>query len=179
MINYNFEGAWVFLCSFFFFFFFLLSCCCCCCCCCFSFERKSAHNYLPWEIFKEQRSILFLFFRRSMVVLRRPQLDGGVNAFDNLHQVLSFCSPAPADFCKTWLIEVRAVSVLPCLGSVQNTKSTHKGVNQSSKYVTQVLQQRPESPTVTLIWHACKYKQVHKLHQRYVLLYKTQPQKSC
>ena len=52
-----------------------------------------------------------------------------------------------------------------------NTKSTHKGVNQCSKYVTQVQQQRPESPTVTtvtLTWHACKYK-VHKLHQRYIL----------
>ena len=35
--------------------------------------------------------------------------------------------------------------------------STHKGVNQRSKYVTQVQQQRPESPTVTLTWHACKY----------------------
>ena len=27
---------------------------------------------------------------------------------------------------------------------------------------------RPESPTVTLAWHACKCK-VHKLHQRYIL----------
>ena len=33
---------------------------------------------------------------------------------------------------------------------------THKGVNQRSKYVTQVQQRRPESPTVTLTWHACK-----------------------
>ena len=29
-------------------------------------------------------------------------------------------------------------------------------------------QQRPESPTVTLTWHASKYK-VHKLHQGYIL----------
>ena len=29
-------------------------------------------------------------------------------------------------------------------------------------------QQRPESPTVTLTWHACKYK-VRELHQRYIL----------
>ena len=36
--------------------------------------------------------------------------------------------------------------------------------NRRSKYATQV-QQRPESPTVTLAWHACKYK-VHKLHRR-------------
>ena len=29
-------------------------------------------------------------------------------------------------------------------------ESTHKGVNQRSKYVTQVQQQRPEPPTATL-----------------------------
>ena len=46
-------------------------------------------------------------------------------------------------------------------------ESTDKGVNQRSKYVTQAQQQRPESPTVTLTWHACKYK-VHKLHQTYI-----------
>ena len=34
--------------------------------------------------------------------------------------------------------------------------------------VTQVQQQRPRSPTVTLTWYACKYK-VHKLHQKYIL----------
>ena len=44
----------------------------------------------------------------------------------------------------------------------------NKGVNQHSKYVTQAQQQRPQPPTVTLTWHACKYK-VHKLHQRYIL----------
>ena len=47
------------------------------------------------------------------------------------------------------------------------------------KYVTRVQQQRPESPTVTLTWHACKSKpidglrckyKVHKLHQRHMLL---------
>ena len=45
-------------------------------------------------------------------------------------------------------------------------KPTRKGVNQRSKYVIQ--RQRPESPTVTLTWHACKYK-VHKLHQGNIL----------
>ena len=35
-----------------------------------------------------------------------------------------------------------------------------------SKYVTQV-QERPESPTVTLTWHAYKYN-VHKLRQMYI-----------
>ena len=39
----------------------------------------------------------------------------------------------------------------------------------TSKYVTQVQKQRSEWPTVTLIWHACKYK-VPKLHQRYILI---------
>ena len=33
---------------------------------------------------------------------------------------------------------------------------------------TQTQQQRSESLTVTLTWHASKYK-VHKLHQRYIL----------
>ena len=32
--------------------------------------------------------------------------------------------------------------------------------------MTQIQQQRPQSPTVTLAWHVCKYK-VHKLHQMY------------
>ena len=44
-------------------------------------------------------------------------------------------------------------------------ESTQKGVNLHPKDVTQTQQQRPESPTVTLTWHASKYK-VHKLHQR-------------
>ena len=50
-------------------------------------------------------------------------------------------------------------------------KPTHKRVHQRSKYVTQIQQQRPESPTVTRTWHACKYK-IHKLHQRYILCYR-------
>ena len=47
-------------------------------------------------------------------------------------------------------------------------ESTHKGVNQSSKDVTQA-QQRPELLIVTLTWHVRKYK-VHKSHQRYVFI---------
>ena len=49
-----------------------------------------------------------------------------------------------------------------------NWNQTHKGGNQRSKDVTQVQQQRPESPTATLTWHASKYK-AHKLHQWYIL----------
>jgi len=44
------------------------------------------------------------------------------------------------------------------------TEPTNKGVNKHWKCVIQILQQRPESPTLTLTWHACKYKG-HKLHQ--------------
>ena len=44
-----------------------------------------------------------------------------------------------------------------------HAESKHKGVHKRSKSVTQVQQQRPESPTVTFTWHACKYK-VQKLH---------------
>ena len=47
-------------------------------------------------------------------------------------------------------------------------ESTDRGVNYRSKFVTQVRQQKPGSPTVTLTWHACKYK-AHKLLQRYIL----------
>ena len=47
-----------------------------------------------------------------------------------------------------------------------NAQSAHKGVNQRPKAVTQTQQQRPESPTVTLTWHASKFK-VPKLHQMY------------
>ena len=50
----------------------------------------------------------------------------------------------------------------------KTAQSTHKGVNWRSKDVTQIQQQRPESPTITLTWHACKYK-VCKLHQRHIL----------
>ena len=46
-------------------------------------------------------------------------------------------------------------------------ETTHKGVNQGWTNVTRT-QQRPESPTVTLTWHASKYK-AYKLHQRYTL----------
>ena len=37
-----------------------------------------------------------------------------------------------------------------------STEPTHKGVHWCSKDVTQVQQQRPELPTVTLTWHVCK-----------------------
>ena len=52
------------------------------------------------------------------------------------------------------------------IGTANHLPSTHKGVNWRSKDITNAQQQRPESPTVTLTWHACKYK-VHKLHQTY------------
>ena len=46
----------------------------------------------------------------------------------------------------------------------------HKGVNQRSIDVTKTQQQRHESPTVTLTWHASKYKE-HKLHQTMYLMW--------
>ena len=36
------------------------------------------------------------------------------------------------------------------------------------KDITQPQKKRPESPTVTLTWHMCKYT-LHKLHQKYIL----------
>ena len=52
---------------------------------------------------------------------------------------------------------------LHCHEQQPPSETTHKGVNQRSKDVTQTQQQNPESPTVTLAWHASKY-EAHKLH---------------
>ena len=48
-------------------------------------------------------------------------------------------------------------------------RSPHKGVNQRSKYVAQMQQQTPESPTVTLTWHACKYKVPREVYPFYFI----------
>ena len=54
------------------------------------------------------------------------------------------------------------LNVLRCPADI--FESTHKGVNQCSKDVTQTQQQRPEWPTV--YFHlACVYLKVPKLHQ--------------
>ena len=45
---------------------------------------------------------------------------------------------------------------------------TRELISSRKTSLTQTQQQRPEWPTVTLTWHACKYK-VHKLHHRYIL----------
>ena len=56
-------------------------------------------------------------------------------------------------------------------------ESSNKGVNQHSKYVTEVQQQRAESPTITLNWLACTETETryintqtwYRNHQRYIL----------
>ena len=48
-------------------------------------------------------------------------------------------------------------------------ESTPKVVTQRSIDVTQIQQERPQSPTVTLTWRAGKYK-VHKLHRIDILM---------
>ena len=55
---------------------------------------------------------------------------------------------------------------LCCWNSRMLNKQNHVLTkNKRSKDVTQTQQQRPQSPTVTLTWHAGKHK-VHKLHHR-------------
>ena len=81
-----------------------------------------------------------------------------------------YCSPSTKHVVHTTKF-VACSLALPCSQPVAQpnlvvAKSTHKGVNQRSEYVTQV-QQRPDLSMGTLTWHACKYK-VHKLHQRYI-----------
>ena len=53
----------------------------------------------------------------------------------------------------------RLAHVLACNSSFLEPR--RKKVNECSKDVRQA-QQRPESPTVTLTWHACKYKVHHQ-----------------
>ena len=50
------------------------------------------------------------------------------------------------------------INRLPHRGIQSSSESTLTEVNQRSKYVTQVQQQRHESPTVTLFCHECKCK---------------------
>ena len=51
---------------------------------------------------------------------------------------------------------------------IQMGQNQHK--RELIKDVTQTQQQRPESPTVTLTWHACIHR-VHNLHLRYILIW--------
>ena len=58
------------------------------------------------------------------------------------------------------IFDERIIKTVSGDGEPEDFESRRKGVNQCSKYVTQVQQstqvqqQRPESPTVTLTWHA-------------------------
>ena len=53
--------------------------------------------------------------------------------------------------------------------SVQNQQTKELIIISAQKIFDIIAQQqRPESPMVTLMWHASKYK-VHKLHQRYII----------
>ena len=85
----------------------------------------------------------------------------------------SSCPSDPATVIKDKQKQQQHLSMIIIHNLKQNeaqsfcTESTNKGVNLRSKDDTQTQQQRPESPTVTLIWLASKYKE-HKLHQRYI-----------
>ena len=51
-----------------------------------------------------------------------------------------------------------------------NIQDQHKQEVISAQKMSHKKQQRPESPMVTLTWHACKYKVQN--HQRYILTFK-------
>ena len=57
---------------------------------------------------------------------------------------------------------------LHCLVTLSLTMNENWNGSHRSNDVTQTQRQRPESPMVTLTWHAIKYK-VHKPHQKYIL----------
>ena len=91
-------------------------------------------------------------------VLKRTAVVCGVKFGDNTDCKIAWkCVDTERDLSTRWVY----------LNS-KTAQSTHKGVNWRSKDVTQIQQQRPESPTITITWHACKSK-VHKLHQRHIL----------
>ena len=68
------------------------------------------------------------------------------------------------------------IYMLKLVGLHGGFRTSHSKSNQHTrelisapKYVIQVQKQKPESPTVTLTWHACKYKTYTELHQRCIL----------
>ena len=62
--------------------------------------------------------------------------------------------------------------------SAVSTHSLTHTVNQRSKYVTQVQQQRLESPTVTLIWYACTSEDVPLVEFNMYLVFMRMPGES-
>ena len=77
----------------------------------------------------------------------------------------SSCMAKSLQISKLFLYGQKSANFKTCL-----VCSTHKGVKQCSRYVTQVQQQRPESPMVTLTKPVGKHK-VHKLYLRHFLFF--------
>ena len=78
-----------------------------------------------------------------------------------LQRVLLLCGQKSVVWVMPWTRPENVMKVSKYITSQTFLGSTNMGVNYHSEYVTQEQQQRPQSPTVTLTWHACKYK-VHK-----------------
>ena len=93
-----------------------------------------------------------------------------VSTFSNFSACLyAICLSVRIKFCNSCVLNVwpnfgdssKSLSFTQC-----NINTQGRELALERRHTAQ--QQRPESPTVTLTWHACKYK-VHKLHQRYIL----------
>ena len=83
------------------------------------------------------------------------------NPFSFLSSLISILA---ASLLLVALVQNQRTKEWKCLSQAKKKERINtKGVNQRSKDVTQIQQQRAESPTVTLTWHASKYR-VHKLH---------------
>ena len=125
----------------------------------FLYGQKSEHfkTLLVWS--KVCKFQLFLYVQKSAnfkTLLVWPKLC----KFQN-----SSCMAKSLQISKLFLYGQKSANFKTCL-----VCSTHKGVKQCSRYVTQVQQQRPESPMVTLTKHMGKHK-VHKLYLRHFLFF--------
>ena len=94
---------------------------------------------------------------------RKPEGSLGQTAQDvhlDSHTAPELCPPSATDTDNmprpTRLLPGVIFNLKQSEGQSARAGSTNKGANLRSNYLTQVRQQRSESPTVTLTWHACK-----------------------
>ena len=118
-------------------------------------KRKSGSGYPFYRAMQDQDS-----FREVRILIFSLQGNAG---FPQGSQDLDFLFTGQSMISSITVFQ----QVIPTRVNISLKVSTHKGVNWRSKYITQVQQQRPKSPRVTLTWHSSRYK-VHKLYQRYI-----------
>ena len=106
-------------------------------------------------------SVIFIILKPSLHMLLQIRFTAKANTLRHTmpRRINMYLSTSElAQVYTLQCIPQKAASHLKC--KLAERESTHNGVNKRSKHATKV-QQRPESSTVSLTWHVCKYK-VHK-----------------